>query len=281
MRMKACLNALRPSVGRGMRWYVAGLTLLGALALGSAGCARSPSRVELGQTVTTGNGEYDAFFTQVLAARDEAMKAGKDAVEARASLVRALDLDRGAPADKAVQVAGESARKLREKGVLMHLELTPEVRLVSVRPPRPIDASTEALLKSVEETAKSSYALVRRLGELTKRTTELQKKRSELRDKAPAVFGERKDDVVRELNAAELVISDATEQSVDHGGQTSRFLIALTGAVETGAGAGVRVSQPAAPTGRPKGAPGKASPGGGTAQPPRKQKPKKSDDFEP
>src|SRR5208283_4110546 len=52
-----------------------------------------------------------------------------DAETARAGLLKALGLDTTTAPEKALDEAGSRAKKLQEKGVLLHLEIAPEPKL--------------------------------------------------------------------------------------------------------------------------------------------------------
>jgi hypothetical protein len=270
---------------RGLAALLVGLAALGSAA-GATGCAgETASRVATGQPVATGNAEFDAFFKQVDELRAEAAKADEDEATARLLLVRALALPEEAGADATVKAAGERAKKLLEAGLMLHLELTPEAKLVTRG--KGGDAGNEAAIKAIEEAAKSSLALVRRMADIEKRSADLQNKRRELRLKTRSELGARAEEIERELGASEQVIAEAAELGSKSAGSASQFVLELAGAVETGAGGPAAPTRVAVVRGGGKGA-GKAtkkaakSPGssGGSAAPPPPKKPK-SDDFEP
>lgn len=261
---------------RGLAALLLGIAVLGS---GAGGCAGgTASRVATGQPAATGNAEFDAFFKQVDELRAEAQKAGEDEAVARLLLVRAFALPEEAGAAATVKAAGERAKKLKDAGVLLHLELLPEAKLVT-RGKGGGDA--EAELKAIEEAAKSSLAFVRRMAELEKRSMELQNKRRELRSKTRTEFGARAEEIERELGDAEKALTEAAEFAAGSAGSASYFVLDLAEAVETGAGGsplpkGVTVVRSG---GRPSGKGPSAKPAG-QAPPPKKTKPK-GDDFEP
>jgi hypothetical protein len=280
---------------------VSELFLVAALGLGmsSAACGGpSPARVEQGQPVSTGDADFDAFFKQVDEARTESMRADKDVAQARAALITALGLPADAGLDVTVKEAGDRAKKLKdESSVLLHLELTPEARLVSTKG-KPLDDKGEATLKAVEEAAKSSIAVMQRLNKIAARVAELQSARRGLREKTRATFGGRAEEIERELDASEGVLARAAELGDKSAGLASQFVLALAGAVETGAApgkAGALAGGPGrgkpaqgkaggkAPGGKQGGAADRASGAGATAPASTGagRKPKPKDDFEP
>jgi DNA repair exonuclease SbcCD ATPase subunit len=248
-----------------------------------------PAHVQQGEAVSTGNAAYDKFFQQVIDARAEAKRAEKDAEEARAELAKALELDAStATLDEILEKMSERAKKLRDKGVLLHLKLTPEAELVSVVK-KPMDPSGEGVLKAVEASAKKSLDLIKRMDKLTSRAAALEKQRGELVTRAPGELGPGSNDVVRELEASEAVLDDVASLGSAQAGVTSKFILALAAAVETGGAAGRGPSAVAKAPGKGGGGGGKPqgkAPGGSSGPtspasvPAKKPKPK-SDDFEP
>lgn len=261
------------------------------LAFGLGCMPAQPARVQQGEAVSTGNDAYDKFFQQVIDARAEAKRAEKDAEEARAELAKALELDAStATLEEILERMSERAKKLRDKGVLLHLKLTPEAELVSVVK-KPMDSSGEGMVKAIEAAAKKSLDLIKRMDKLASRAAALEKQRGELVNKAPGELGPGSNDVVRELEASEAVLDDVASQGSAQAGVTSKFILGLAAAVETGGAAGAGRGSSAVAK-----APGKGGGGGGKPQgkapgassgptsppsvPAKKPKPK-SDDFEP
>ncbi|MCC6556304.1 MAG: hypothetical protein IT372_25365 [Polyangiaceae bacterium] len=265
------------------------LALLPPLASGCATTRVSRSQIEQGQAITTGKEPFDAFFQAVRTVREEALKAEDDAAGARAGATRMLGLSSTASAGEAIAAARARAAKLREAGVTLHLDLTPEPRLVSASGKVKIDASVRTVLDALEESAKGSLAVSRKLDELAARASELQKQRRALEAESPSAFtdAKRRDEVKREIAAAERVLAEAADQSSKQAALASKFALDLAQAVETGAGAGdarrPASSRPAAA----KPAPGGRKPppsGARPAAPPPPPRPKPSgggDDFEP
>jgi hypothetical protein len=283
--------ALRP---RALAWQAplraAAIALaLAALPAALTSCIVTPtSQIEQGQAISTGNEAYDAFLQAVRATREEAIKAEAQAADARAELCRSLGLEQGASAAATLEAARARAAKLREGGVLLHLQITPEVKLIRASGRAKIDDADQGVLTAVEESAKSSLAVSKQLSGLADRAAELEKKRSALEQETEAAFadasGARRRDVRRELEASARVLAEAANAGDKQAGLASKFVLDLAVAVETGAGAGPRA--PAGrPSARPRGGGKPARTGAGTpttkpAQPP-KPKPAGGDDFEP
>lgn len=256
-------------------------------------CAAPQPRVARGEVVTTGNSTFDDFFTSVREVRGEALAAPEDAEAARGGLAKALGLDAKAAAAKALEEAGARAKKLQEKGVLLHLEITPEPKFVTTRGKVDVGADGEALLKAMEGSVKTSLDMRKRLAASAARAAELEKRRADLRDQAATAFKDapqaKRDEVIAELEAARAVLADAGEGASRAAGAASRFVVELVQAVETGGGSlvdgkpakGKKGAVAAAPRGgpAPRAAPA-AAPAAATAPAPKK-KAKGGDDFEP
>jgi hypothetical protein len=245
------------------------------------------THIARGEAYTTGNGAYDEFFAAVREVRAQALAGPDDAEAAHAGLVKALGLDAKAPAPQALDEVGKSAKKLQGKGVLLHLEIAPEPKVLFSRGKMDLGADGESLVKAMEGSVRSSLETEKRLIALAARAAELERKRVELRSKAPEAFRDTppitRDDIFAELDAAKVVLANAGDGATKSAGAASRFVVDLVQAVETGgvaaepgkAGHGKTVPAPFAKGGTaPKGA-------GPITTPPPKKKVKGGDDFEP
>ncbi|UQA62350.1 hypothetical protein [Polyangium aurulentum] len=252
------------------------LVVATSLALAS-GCAPSLSQIERGQTPATKEAAYDDFFKAVIDLRTEVDRAEADRKAARVELAKALGLAEDADAMRALEAAGERAKKLQGAGTALHLELTPEARLLATRKGRPgAEGEAEALVKAVEQSVKSSLDLTRRMRGIEVRARDLEKVRTELASKPPA----QKSDIGRELDGAKNVLVDVSEKAASQGGLASSFVVGLALALETGAADSAiakLVPGKARPAGGGGGRPA-AAPAPGNAPPPPS---KPSEDFEP
>jgi hypothetical protein len=239
-----------------------------------------------GESFTTGNGSFDEFFGAVIEVRGQARAAPGEAEAAHADLVKALGLESKAAAGETLDQAGARAKKLKDKGVLLHLEIAPEPKLLATRP-KTDPGGDETLFKAVESSVKSSLETNKRLAAVAARAAELEKRRADLRNQAPDAFQRetltKRDAILAELDAAKGVLADAGDEASRAAGAASRFVVNLVQAVETGgpttpdpgkAGKGRKFGGPFAAKGGAA-----AAPGG--APPPPKKKPKGGDDFEP
>jgi hypothetical protein len=265
-----------------------GDVLLLALVGLSAACSPPPSHVAQGESFSTGNATFDDFFSAVREVRTQALSARDDAEGAHAGLVTALGIEAKAKTSLTLDEAGARAKKLQEKGVLLHLEIAPEPKFVTVHGKADVGPENEALLKAMEGAVRSSLETRKRLASVAAHAAELEKRRAELRDQAPTAFHEEKqpkrDEIIAELDASKAVLADAGEGASRAAGAASRFVVELVQVVETGGGVTPEVPRPAGP--RKKGQPGPrvASPaakGPPVAAPAPAKKKKGGDDFEP
>lgn len=271
---------------------IARAAALAALALATPACflfSSTPlTEIEQGRTMTTGKAPYDSFFQEVRAAHEEASKAESQAQGARAGLSRALGLAESADAAAALDAARARAAKLKDGGVLLHLQITPEVKVVSaVGKKARLADEDKGVLTAVEESAKSSLTASKQLMALAGRAAELDRKRASLEQELGTAFadvsGAQRHDVQRELDAAGRLLSEARGAGDLHAALTSKFVLDLAVAVETGAAAGA----PRDGKKRPAGGGAAARPAGGRpagappAQPPKPKPAGGGDDFEP
>lgn len=251
--------------------------LLFVIALGASGCGlfggSSGSRIEHGETVTTGVASYDAFFREVAEVRAEADKGTADLGDAGKPLGDAIGAQgqQTAPAD---YVRAE-AKKLQMAGTLAHLDLLPEAKLVTSGK---AEGSTEKLLNAAEQTAKSSIGVARRASEVLMRIADLERRRADLMTTAKASFPDdgKRAEVTRELGGAAVALKAAREIAEKNGGAASKMALDLAIALETGAGSSAVASAAKKPPTKPGTGTGGKPGGTGTSAP---AKPK-GDDFE-
>lgn len=220
------------------------LTIGLAVAAGSigVGCAKPSPRVAQGQSFATGQATYDDFFKAVLTLRAEGQKARADEVEARAALTAMLGLEAKAPTTLAVSEAEARAKKLHETGVVFHVDLVPDGKVVAAKARGVTNLEADDLAKAAEASTKSAIALSQRLGAVSARAAELEKIRADLRAQAPATFRSepqaRRDEITLELDAAAAVLTEASDAGERWGGVAAKFALDLARALEAGSAAG-------------------------------------------
>lgn len=263
------------------------LLLVAAHAPLLAACAAQTSQLEQGRALRTGKRPYDEFFEAARALREESLKAEELADASQAELARALGVDRRSAGDAMLDAARTRAAKLRASGVMLHVELVPEARLVNARGGRSPGADDRDVVEAFEASLKSSLAAAKQLGELSRRAAELEKKRASLAaESADAMAGDpQRREVKRELEAAERVLAEAGAVAERHAGRASKLALGLVLAVDVG-GAPARRGAARRPLSRqPAGSSAKAPPqrGSGAAAAPKPPPPPPhgEDDFDP
>lgn len=210
-----------------------------ALALALACCTPPVPHVVRGEALVTGQAEYDDFFKEVKLVRTDARAAPADEDSSHAGLVKALGLEAGTKRRAVLDESVERAKRLLDKGVFLHLELTPEAHLLTAHGKVDIGPDGEAMLRAMEDAAKASLDKQKRFMGIAARAAALEKKRADLRGRAASDFRAvpqaRRDEVIAELDAAQRVIAEALDTTERAAGSASRFAVELAQAVETGA----------------------------------------------
>jgi hypothetical protein len=278
-------TAMRSAAGRAL-----GLFLALAAAGGAAGCAHATTKVEQGLLVTTGNATYDDFFRSVHDLGEEAQKGGTDLADARQKLAAALAAGSTGDADAAVAAVEQRAKALRDQGVLLHLELLPEAKVVAVKSKGTFDAGGETSVKAIEDFARSALALMARMGSMRERAAVLEKTRVDLLAQSASAFkGDaqiKHDELDQELTAAGGVLTKTSDVGASAAGGASSLLVRLMRAVETGAPPSAAALAEAKGKGKKPGTGAATGTGTGTGTAPKAagttpKQPKGGDDFEP
>ncbi|MBK8251432.1 MAG: hypothetical protein IPK82_02030 [Polyangiaceae bacterium] len=236
-----------------------------SLALPACGGAPARTRIEKGETVSTGAEAFDTFFREVAEVNAEASKTSAEATDASKPLEGAVgEANKATPPPEVVRA---EAKKLQMAGNLLHLDLVPETKLSSTSK---LEAPSEKLLGAAEQSAKNAVAVARRASEVLVRIGDMERRARELLDKAKSAFPDagKREEVVREISGAQTVLSAARAEVEKNGGIAARLALDLTTALETGAGSSVVAKKPGATK------PGGTKPGGTTPTKP------KGDDFD-
>jgi hypothetical protein len=268
-------------------------------------CLHTDTKVEQGEAPTTGNAEYDAFFKSVVELRAQTQDAEAAEQSSRAELAKSLGLPDKSDQESMLEAARQRAKQLKDNGISLHLQITPEPRMIKVEGTIPLDAPNQAIVDAVEKSAKSSIELSEKLGVLPDRAAELEKKRAELAAQTNAVFKTAKTaqrrEVEKELEGAADVLDESARTSTKFAGMASKFVLDLAQAVETGgaaaalaaAGKGASPAVAGKPAAKwkppaqgswkppPKKPAGAATPPPATPPKPPPKKPAAGDDFDP
>lgn len=273
------------------------------------------TNIAAGRAFTTGAAEFDEFFKEARELHAEAQRGEADERASHASLIAALGLEPQTTALMAVNEAGQRARKILDTGVLLHLDILPVTKVLTKKESASANLSLDGkdFIKAVEDSTRSSLALSRRVGAVAARAEALEKRRVDLRAQAPVAFRaerqERRDAILRELDAARDVLAETVALGNRYAGLAAKFVLDLAQVLETGADAYPEAQSPIDPTkpappassaptpggkkaggngagkrppavGGPKAGPPASKPATPTP-PPAAKKPKGGDDFEP
>jgi hypothetical protein len=207
--------------------------------LSSCALFQTRTHVEQGELYATGDPSYDEFFAAVHSFHEDANQAKGATEKGRAPIARALRISETSDAEAEIDAAKNGAKKLRDKSVLLHLQLTPETKLISTRGGGSVDADSDALMKAIEESARTLLELSQRLGTSSDKASELGKKRESLLERARtelhALPPVKREEIARELDASKRVLADDAETIALYAGASSKFVLDLARAVETGA----------------------------------------------
>jgi hypothetical protein len=219
------------------------LGLFAAPLFGQTGCIHPKTYIAQGQVLTTGNVAYDEFFKAVRDLRSEAERAQNDESASHAALITVLRLEPKTTAKMAVSEAKQRAKKIRDGGMLLHLQLLPDQKVITKKEKRDAALNPEGkdFLKAVEESTRSSLELSTRVGGIAVRAAQLEKVRTALRAQAPVAFRaeveSRRDEIIEELDASAAVLTEASDLSDRYAGLAAKFALDLALALETGADA--------------------------------------------
>jgi hypothetical protein len=233
---------------------------------GAAGCIHPKTYIAQGQVLTTGNAAYDDFFKSVRDIHSEAEQAKDDELASHAALIAALRLEPQTSAKMAVSEASQRAKKIRDAGILIHVELIPNQKIITKKEKWDAVLNPEGkdFLKAVEESTRSSLALSKRVGGIGIRAAQLEKVRTDLRAQAPVAFRaeveSRRDEIIEELDACAAVLTDAADLSDRYAGLAAKFALDLAHALDTGADGAADDAAAKSAAAQPKGAPAPAPP---------------------
>ncbi|MBI4950391.1 MAG: hypothetical protein HY908_00010 [Myxococcales bacterium] len=208
-----------------------------ALAAPLAACAAKHSKLEDGQSVTTGKKSYDGYFAKVAALRDKVKSLESDSV--REALLAAVDVKKEASLAELMATTSQRAVHARDYGLLMGLRLSQKPKVVTVRGEMAIDPKDQRLLAAVEESATRTLERYREYSELLTEASELSAEVQELTDGVGKLPNEDPDrDLLRaELAGAERLLDDSQRKLQKEARSLARFALELAIAVDTGADA--------------------------------------------
>jgi hypothetical protein len=293
------------------------LALLVALLPGVEGCVgnRGPSDVSQGKQYSSGNAEYDEFFSEVHQLQVALGKAPDRERVIRQQLSQALGLDGASRAEEIAAAVSKRVGQLGKPPARLKLEVS---GLEAKGSPTSVmtttgtisDQNDKAVATSIEQAGKDTATLLGDVRRSSAATDHLKAKAPALKAKVDATFGStvRKGDVAKNLNDAEQMIPLMASRAAEIEERTLELLKKLEKSVNSPQGeiqpTKVNLEPPPPKKGKdkpksgqpktggqapPKQAPPKAEPkpqsGSEEAEAPKKAPPKPapppSDDFEP
>ena len=289
--------------------------LLLALSPGVGGCVgnRGPSDVSQGKQYSSGNAEYDEFFSEVYQLQVALGKAPDRERAIRQKLSQALGLDAASRAEEIAAALSKRAGQLGKPPAKLKLEVS---GLEAKGSPSSVltttgaisDPKDQAVADSVEQASKDTASLLGDVRRSSAATEHLKSQAPQLEAKVEATFGStvRKGDVTQNLKDAEQMIPLMASRASEIEERTLELLKKLEKSVNSPQGeiAPMKVNLDPNPPkkgkdkpkgGQPKAAghapakPAEAKPQGGGSEepeapkkaPPPKPAPPPSDDFEP
>jgi hypothetical protein len=246
--------------------------LLVALCLATLpACSAYVTRIDHGGSYASGTSDFDELFdaTGALEGRVGELAAARQAAVEK--LAKALGASAEGDTSDVLLALGGRAKKLQAAGVLLHLTLTPEPKVLASGGEAPPEGADQAALEAVETAGKEAIPLFVKGYELAAEVRALRGKREALASRVGASFPDesKRQEVVAELGAAEKVLAERQKGAEYEAGQAAALLVGMARVLETGGSA-----EPPPP---PKKKPRNPGPAG-----PAKPKPKPAgDDFEP
>jgi hypothetical protein len=288
--------------------------LLVALSSGVGGCVgnRGPSDVSQAKQYSSGNPEYDEFFSEVYQLQVALGKAPDRERAIRLQLSQALGIDGASRAEEIAAAVSKRAGQLGKPPAKLKLEISgtePKGSPTSVLTTTGTisDPKDKAVADSIEQASKDAASLLGDVRRSSAATEHLKAQAPTLKAKIDATFGStvRKGDVQTNLQDAEQMIPLMASRAADVEERTLELLKKLEKSVNSPQGEiePTKVNLDPSPPkkgkdkpkgGQPKGAghapakPAEPKPQGGSEEseapkkaPPPKPAPPPSDDFEP
>jgi hypothetical protein len=208
-----------------------------ASALALPGClGRGESKIENGETVTTGRRQYDAYFEKVSELRDSVEKLDSDLFPLRQPLVEELSLDVDVALSVLLAATKERVAKMRDFGVSMTLQLRPTPRVIEDKTGLEADEKQATLIKAVEESANRAMQSYEQYAAMLDEAGALEKQRSDLADRIDKLPPNvDKSLIEREIVGAGVVLRDTEKKLLGNTRTITHFIVGLVSSVDTGA----------------------------------------------
>jgi hypothetical protein len=213
-------------------------TVLFAVSTLLTGClSQKESLLETGQSVDSGRRQFDAYFKKVGDLRDKVKDLDSDLFPLREPLTQELDVGEDASLPVLLEATRKRVAKLRDYGISINLQLTPQPRVITHQGDLEQDDKDASLPPAIQEAAIRSMNAFKEYQLMLEQAADLEAKRNELADKMetlPRTFTKR-ELLETELVAAGRVLAKAEQKLLRDTRTIGHFMIGLAAVSDTGA----------------------------------------------
>jgi hypothetical protein len=237
----------------------------------------SASRLKNGESYTSGQEKYDAFFASVSDVRGRAEKAEAEA-ELRKKVAEAVGLPASAKLEDTIDAAKTKSNELKKDGGRFFVVVAAEPKLI-VKKGTEENKEAATFAQTIEDAIKEGIKRGDELDALAREAAGLEETLVGLeKEFETTTFSDdtTKDQVKLELDASKELLEKARLRAGSESGQALRFVVLLASAVDSGAAAELLAMEAGMTKEKPKPKPFR---GGGRPGKPVKPKPK--NDFDP
>ncbi len=213
------------------------LGLLLGLLLALPACFGSISQLESGKKVNTGKKKFDSYFDAVATLRDDVKDLKSDLFPIREPLTDELDLKEEIELPALISAVRKRAKKAKDYGVMLNLRLTPEPKLFHVKGKLDVDPRDEGMMRAVEEAASRAMTVFEQYSQLLAAIVQLDERRDKLAERIDRLDEDdpKRDVIETEIVGAGRVLAKAERKLRRDSRTLALYLVALAGAVDTGA----------------------------------------------
>ncbi|MCA9621090.1 MAG: hypothetical protein KC731_18840 [Myxococcales bacterium] len=214
------------------------LAPLVALLLALPGCfGGGKSQIEANERVETGRREFDSYFADVDAIRDEVEKLDADMYEVRERLVDELAVNPDISLGALLEKTKKRVEKAKGYGTSLTLALSPSPHIIAVAG-ESSDDRDDQLGTAIEQSAQRAFDTFKSRSVLLEQVADLDRKRGELADRIdnlPKRFEDKKSLMEEEIVGAGRVLRSVEKRLLKDTRTLSHFLVGLSVAVDSGA----------------------------------------------
>ena len=204
-----------------------------------SGCLSvTESKLEKGESVDVGRRQFDTYFEEVAALRDEVADLDRDLFPMREPLVDQLDVGVDAPIGTLMEKTHKRVEKVRDFGIMLSLRLTPTPKILMVKGEVEVDDRDQPLFDAIEKSATIAMAEFRKHTELLEKAAALEARRAKLAEELtdlPPRLEPQREVIETEILGAGRILRSAEKNLLLNTRTISHYLVALSDAVDTGA----------------------------------------------